>query len=312
MILPVFVAGILMLGILAATGNAQESNNTGNRQHTFLPETEENNAHFAQESNNHPMCLNEHTEKWEPCVVKNSPQKHESSNSPSSQESSKTSQESSKTEQSSRPATTITPQFTVTPKAHMTTTNEQLSNNGMLTQKNPTKEAQSFCSVWVGLSNFGGRKVSMADCPKELAASQDCHQTSGGSWLCVPKQYPTVERAPHTGNLYEMREKVAAERKITAAELGPGWRELLPGEKCSAGNGVTFGYASRASGQTFCLGARENPPATHPGLTAFTSAAGHQGAALTHGGPRALAKTVQKVGGETLAMSKALLGIKGK
>ena len=62
MILPVFVAGILMLGILAATGNAQESSNTGN----------------TEESNNHPG------------VVENSPQKHESSNTPSSQESSKT------------------------------------------------------------------------------------------------------------------------------------------------------------------------------------------------------------------------------
>ena len=52
--------------------------------------------------------------------------------------------------------------------------------------------------------------------------------------------------------------------------------------------------------------------AMHPSLTAFTSAQGHHGAALTHEGPRALAKIVQKVGGETLAMSKALLGIKGK
>lgn len=52
--------------------------------------------------------------------------------------------------------------------------------------------------------------------------------------------------------------------------------------------------------------------AMHPSLTAFTSAQGHHGAALTHEGPRALAKIVQKVGGETLNMSKALLGIKGK
>ena len=32
MILPLFVAGIVMLGVLAATGNAQESNNTGTTQ----------------------------------------------------------------------------------------------------------------------------------------------------------------------------------------------------------------------------------------------------------------------------------------
>jgi hypothetical protein len=59
--------------------------------------------------------------------------------------------------------------------------------------------------------------------------------------------------------------------------------------------------------------------AMHPSLTAFGQQHYNQkgfqlphGAALTHGGPRALAKIVQKVGGETLNMSKALLGIKGK
>src|SRR5215469_9924425 len=88
MILPVFLRGILMLGILAATGNAQENSNSGNR-HQFLPETEENNAHFAQESNNHPMCFNEHTEKWEPCDVKNSSQKQETSNTPTQEEKTK-------------------------------------------------------------------------------------------------------------------------------------------------------------------------------------------------------------------------------
>jgi hypothetical protein len=36
------------------------------------------------------------------------------------------------------------------------------------------------------------------------------------------------------------------------------------------------------------------------------------GSTLTHGGPRALAKIVQKVGGETVEAGKALLGIKGK
>jgi hypothetical protein len=39
MILPVFAAGILMLGILAATGNAQESSNTGNTATAILENT---------------------------------------------------------------------------------------------------------------------------------------------------------------------------------------------------------------------------------------------------------------------------------
>src|SRR5215467_11451310 len=120
MILPVFVAGILMLGILAATGNAQESSNTGKEV------KESSNTGNTEESNNHPMCLNEHTEKWEPCVVKNSPQKQESSNTPSSQE-------SSKTEQSSvpvRPTMTLTPiRAHVTTNAHMKATEQQLSEN---------------------------------------------------------------------------------------------------------------------------------------------------------------------------------------
>ena len=62
MILPLAVAGILMLTILAATGNAQESNNTGNTQQqpgnsfTFSPQTEESNSTGnAQESNNPEM-----------------------------------------------------------------------------------------------------------------------------------------------------------------------------------------------------------------------------------------------------------------
>ena len=85
----------------------------------------------------------------------------------------------------------------------------------------------------------------------DTAENEDCHQTSGGSWLCVPKPTnPTVARAPHTGNLYEMREKAESERKITAAELGPGWRELLPGEECIGKQ--THLFIREASGQRFC------------------------------------------------------------
>jgi len=108
------------------------------------------------------MCLNEHTEKWEPCVVKNSSQKRENSNTPTKEEKTKEektkeektnpentqggkiaqessnngkAQESSNNGQSSRPVTTITStpiQAHITTKSHMTATNEQLSENGVL------------------------------------------------------------------------------------------------------------------------------------------------------------------------------------
>ena len=288
MILPVFVAGILMLGILAATGNAQESSNTGNRQHTFLPETEENNAHFAQESNNHPMCLNEHTEIWEPCVVKNSSQKQESSNTPSSQESSKTGKEvkessntgkevkeSSNNGQSSVPVRapiTITPMraHITNTKTHMTTTNnEQLANNGMLTgeQKQSTVEEQRRAALCSLASAKGLRTCELLE-QEKLATEKNCRQTAGGSFLCPPKF--TVERAPHTGNLYEMRAAAAAaaEKKLkekiwTAAELGPGWREVPRGGHCILPPGVPFHEISKRmpSGQNFCKDVKAAPQA---------------------------------------------------
>ena len=88
----------------------------------------------------------------------------------------------------------------------------------------------------------------------KLQATEDCHKTSGGSFLCVPKrgtnpstgliQRRVVEHAPHTGNLYEMREAAkkvpvtpATKYRVTAAEVGPGWRELHSGEKCAVGGG---------------------------------------------------------------------------
>ena len=312
MILPIFVAGILMLGILAATGNAQESSNTGN--------TEGSNNH-AQESSN--KCLNEHTKKWEPCVVKNSPQKQESSNTPSSQE-------SSKTEQSSvpvQPAMTLTPiQAHVTTKSHMTATNEQLSKNGKLTEKNPTRteeivgaanaraaelnaRAAELCSKSSmpeymynrcleqnGLSSIMGNGARI---PQQLQATEDCHKTSGGSYICLPKRGTNVvvERANHTGNLYNsqtMREKAATERN--EGQINP-------------------------SAQGGC--------AVHTSLHVFTAVPGEvakscttNGVTLIHGVPGHIAKTIHKTGAETLAMlkhfggetlkaGKAMLGIRG-
>ena len=52
MILPIFVAGILMLGILAATGNAQESSNNGNTEWSNNHAQESSNNGNAQESSN--------------------------------------------------------------------------------------------------------------------------------------------------------------------------------------------------------------------------------------------------------------------
>jgi len=220
------------------------------------------------------MCLNEHTEKWEPCVVKNSSKKHESSNTPSQEEKTKgektnpeTTQgentqggkvaqessnngkahESSKTEQSSVP---VRPAITLTPiRAHITTKANiaEVSKNSKLTEKNPLTEEE------IAHANAGGAKlckafgVSAADCPK-FKATEDCHKTSGGSWLCVPKPTnptPTVASTPHTG-----------ERKVTE-EFGPGWRELLPGETCKSG------YIFKG-GKTFCHEAQIQRPEAQP------------------------------------------------
>jgi hypothetical protein len=287
---------------------AQESSNTGKevKESSNTGNTEGSNNH-AQESSN--KCFNEHTKKWEPCVVKNSPQKQESSNTPSSQE-------SSKTEQSSvpvQPAITLTPiQAHVTTKSHMTATNEQLSKNGKLTEKNPTgteeaiaplnAKAAELCSktfpgpLYNVCLKRGGIMGNGARIPQQLQATEDCHKTSGGSYICLPKRgtNAVVERASRTGNLYEMREKAATERN---------------------------------EGQI-------NPPAqggcaVHTSLHAFTALPGAyakscttNGVTLIHGVPGHIAKTIHKTGAETLAMlkhfggetlkaGKAMLGIRG-
>src|SRR5215467_4572999 len=163
MILPVFVAAVLIMAILAnqayassksessssekckttENGNSQGEENCKTAQGGKVAQEvkESSNTGNTEESNNHPMCLNEHTEIWEPCVVKNSSQKQESSNTPSSQESSKTGKEvkessntgkevkeSSNNGQSSVPVRapiTITPMraHITNTKTHMTTTN---------------------------------------------------------------------------------------------------------------------------------------------------------------------------------------------
>jgi hypothetical protein len=278
----------------------KESSNTGN--------TEGSNNH-AQESSK--KCFNEHTKKWEPCVVKNSPQKQESSNTPSSQE-------SSKTEQSSVPIT-ITPQFTIKQNAHMTATNEQLSKNGKLTEKNPTRTEEivgaanaraaelnaraaklcskssmpeymyNLCLKQNGLSSIMGNGARI---PQQLQATEDCHKTSGGSYICLPKRGTNVvvERANHTGNLYNsqtMREKAATERK--EGQINP-------------------------SAQGGC--------AVHTSLHAFTAlphksevakSCTTHGSALIHGVPGHIAKTIHKTGAETLAMLKHIIrGHKGE
>jgi cytoskeletal protein RodZ len=111
MILPVFVAGILMLGILAATGNAQESSNTGN----------------TQESNNTGTCHKA------ACFVENSPQKQESSNTGTAQQESNNTgntQESSNTGSTEQqPRNSFTLNSPQKQESNNTGTAQQESNN---------------------------------------------------------------------------------------------------------------------------------------------------------------------------------------
>jgi hypothetical protein len=285
MILPVFLAAVLIMGILATTS----SHSQVFADKSSSPPTEEssNAGNAAQESNSgnteeQPgLCLNEHTKTWQTCGLENSPQKHESSKTPSPQESSnngKVAQESSNTGNAAQganntrqssvpvrtPPITLTPiQAHITTKAHMTTTNEQLSKNGALTELTNVYP----CRLELGkVYRFEGGKILglPASCGGKFSENPaaDCHQTSGGSWICVPK--PTVERAPHTGNLYEMREaaekKAATERKI--AELGPGWVEVPAGEKCSDLKGVSWtGKSTLINSRSFCQIKTETGPA---------------------------------------------------
>src|SRR5262249_39046636 len=99
--------------------------------------------------------------------------------------------------------------MTLTPiRAHITTKANiaKLSKNGKLTEKTPERTEEIVGQVNAQGSAFC-RAFGVANCPK-LEATEDCHKTSGGSFLCLPKRgtNSTVERAPHTGNLYEMRE----------------------------------------------------------------------------------------------------------
>ena len=145
-----------------------------------------------------------------------------------------------------QPAITLTPiQAHVTTKSHMTATNEQLSENGKLTQReNPTEEAQDTAHKCSEMFKQVQEKQECFKLAHKLAAEKDCRQTSGGSWLCVPKPTnptPTVASARHTG-----------ERKVTE-EFGPGWRELLPGETCKSGQIIK-------GGKTFCHEAQMAAP----------------------------------------------------
>src|SRR5215510_12019884 len=78
MILLVYVMGTLMVGILAATGNAQES---------FIPES--NDTVRTEEGSNEPVCINEEGQ-MHPCLSPQDGTAAQASNTPSPQESSNT------------------------------------------------------------------------------------------------------------------------------------------------------------------------------------------------------------------------------
>jgi len=174
----------------------------------------------------------------------------------------------------------------------MTTTNEQLSKNGRLTELTNVYP----CRLELGKEyRFEGGKILglPASCGGEFSENPaaDCRQTSdGGSWICLPKTGKTVERAPHTGNLYEMREAAkkvpvtaATTYRVTAAEVGPGWREVHPGEQCAVGggeplkpgesatgvaHGKSYEQFTTMAGQHFCRGGSQ-PSANGPALNSL-------------------------------------------
>ncbi len=177
----------------------------------------------------------------------------------------------------------------------MTTTNQELSKNGILPKltlaPKPTGPA-------VVPRLIGAKTIAEVQEAKERAAEQVAkfgvsleEWNNGKQWFdpktqdCEGKR-PNVSLSPPSG--IDVTGKLFCSGKVFSREGGTVYNTKNAPQKIVERH------------------------AMHPSLTAFTSTAGHHGAALTHGGPQALAKTVQKVGGETLNMSKALLGIKGK
>jgi hypothetical protein len=303
MILPVFVAAVLLMGILATiSSHSQVFADKSSKGYNNAAEESSNSGNAAQESSNNVnteeqpgLCFNEHTKTWQTCPVETSPQKHESSKTQSSQESSnngKVAQESSnKSSASVRPATTITPQFTVTPKAHMTTTNQELSKKGILPKLTLAKPT--------ALSKLGCGTI-------KAWSSPDCQ--------AAIRQAATAPRLIGAKSIADVQ-KLKAE----------GWVQFDPKKEICQGIPVV----GRSPFGDICSGKviSKNEPrkieqqAMHPFVTAFvpkceklepTCEKSMHGSALIHEGPGKIAKMVQKVGGETLNMSKALLGIKGK
>ena len=160
-----------------------------------------------------------------------------------------------------------------------------------------------------------------------VTATSHIQQPSNGpcsaSLQCLPKSGLALERAPHT--------------PITAEQFGIKGTIKQEGVSCPGPqpakvsivkrNGVEYTICHEENNQpkntaaaagAAAAAAQLKPPvkeqkeqkAMHPSLTTFLLK-GH-GSALTHEGPIKVAKTVQKVAGETLEAGKALLGIKGK
>jgi hypothetical protein len=240
MIAPVAIAGILIMAILA--NQAYASSKSVSSSSEKCKTTENGNS---QGEENCKTAQGENTQG-------------------------KVAQESSKTGQTQpvRPAITLTPiQAHITTNAHMTTTNEQLSKNGIASKltlaPKPTGPA-------VAPRLIGAKTIAEVQQLKKEAKAEEEHKTKFG--------------VPSPG---ELRRMLANQIQFDPKT------EICQGPKNIA----------QAPEKVFCLGkviprtVEREQKAMHPSLTASLPNKESHGPALTHEGPRALAKIVQKVAG---------------
>jgi hypothetical protein len=274
MIAPVAMAGILIMAILAnqayASGKSESSSSEKCKTTENGNSQGEENCKTAQGENTEGGKVAQESSNTGKEV------KESSNNGNAAQESSNNGKVAPV-----QPAITLTPiQAHVTTKAHMTATNEQLSNNGKATTPTPTG----------------------------------------------PTVAPRVEGAKTIAEVQQL--KKAEAQKEFYKKLGEQFHKerMSKGIKFNPSNEACEGATASEPGKVVCLGKVVPRPinpgnlAMHPSTTVHHMGKGPHGAALTSnaglGGlvkPAGhLAKMVQKVGNETLAMSKALLGIKEK
>jgi hypothetical protein len=295
MIAPVAIAGILIMAILAnqtyatsksvsSSGEKCKTTENGNSQGEEKCKTaqEENTQGKAQESSNTGCCISLKYREPEESTFS-------LSNTRNAEE---------KANNTGQPAP-VRPTITITPfQAHVTT--RQLSN---------------------GLTGEKSAVSTNEHCRKTQA------QASGGSLLCLPNSSSLARAVSGSG--------ARVGGPVTAEQFGLEGFIIRAGGKSTGMecpnktpqsvrflNGVEYTICeTKAPHGPQTEPIKSEQKAMHPSLTAFvpkceklepTCEKSMHGSALTHEGPRALAKIVQKVGGETLEAGKALLGIKGK